>query len=262
MNASAKDFGLRAYRTIGYSLIFIIFGAVCFMFVKALFSGNDRELQQSLIAAGIGVTISCLMVWLLDVLRILTLRQGWNKLLWTVLVASILGNAALAFKRWDSKAGRLTVSCLLPLEADANGNLIKPFSLREDSRFARGEAIVFMAALRGAQINADGDYSVEVHASLEDEGHGYARFARSKWSASKRKFQSSNARAELRSLFEKLAPECISDDTVVFAPFLKGATGSEMSFGLHRYRVTFFDLTAGTYATSDAQISLVAGKGE
>src|SRR5579864_4256625 len=111
----------RAYRIAGLILIFLVIAAIVFVLVKTLVFDrplNDRALQQALIAASVGVTVTCLIAWLLDVLQILELRSGWAKALWAVLVVSVLGNSALVYKRFAAQSETVSILCFRPLVGD------------------------------------------------------------------------------------------------------------------------------------------------
>jgi len=109
----------RVFKLVGFVLLFVIIATIVFVFVKALVFDqpiNDQALRQALLAASVGVTLSCLIAWVLDLLRIIQLKSGWCKLLRTVLVASILGSSAADYRPrygiadrniWSSSIGSL-----------------------------------------------------------------------------------------------------------------------------------------------------------
>ena len=102
-------------------------------------------MQQSLIAASVGVTVVCLIAWLLDLLQILELRAGWGNLLWSVLIASVLGNSALIYRRFSTKSNTVEIVCLRPLVTVAVG---KPHILRSNSVYSRLDSFAFFVFLR------------------------------------------------------------------------------------------------------------------
>ena len=167
-SATKSSEGTTGYRTAGLSLVFLVIAAIVFVFVKTLVFDrplNDRALQQSLIAASIGVTVVCLIAWLLDLLQILELRAGWGKLLWTVLIASVLGNSALIYKRFASGSSTVAVVCFRPLVSVVSA---EPYSLRPNAVYKRSDSFAFFVSIRDLQKDSNGDDSIDFRYAFED----------------------------------------------------------------------------------------------
>ena len=154
------------YRVAGYILLFLIFATIVFVFVKTLVFDQpirDQSLKQALIAASVGVTVSCLISWMLDLLQIIELRPGWTKLLWTVLVASILSTSALAYKdvfTTTESIEPLEVACIRPVEMNASPSTnawVRPITTLTEGSYKRGDAFGFLLILRNVRRDQNGD---------------------------------------------------------------------------------------------------------
>jgi hypothetical protein len=249
-----------APRIAGLVLVFLVITAVVFVFVKTLVFDrplNDRALQQSLVAASVGVTVVCLIAWLLDLLQILELRAGWGKFLWTVLVASVLGNSALVYKRFATQANTVAIACLRPLATDTGADPMQhPYALRANTVYRRGEPFAFFVSLRDLQKDQSGDYSIDFRYAFEDHARGKSAFHEFHFAGNAEKLKTAPARQKRKDEYRAIAPECIDDNTVQAA---QAMTFSLQDFppGVYVLRTTVYDKVSASFAVADLPVQVV-----
>jgi hypothetical protein len=242
----------RVYRPVGFALLFLIIATVVFVFVKTLVFDqplNNQALRQALVAASVGVTLSCLIAWVLDLLQVVDLRAGWSKLLWAVLVASILGTSAIAYKAaiTQPETNPLSVACVRPVAVDENtGKWIEPIALRTDASYKRGGYFGFLLVLRSLQTDPHGDSSFDVHYEFDDPS-GKAAFMQAPYTGNASKLRADPAVLKKIDEYKRAAPDCITetDREVLVRSNLQPADGQ---VGPHELNIVVYDNVGGTFA--------------
>jgi len=246
----------KTYRAIGLALVFVVIAAIVFVFVRTLVFDrplNDRALQQALVAASVGVTVVCLIAWLLDLLKILELRAGWGRFLWSVLIASVLGNSALIYKRFATGAEAISVACLRPLVTVAEN---VPHALRGNTIYRRSDSFAFFISLRNLQKDQNGEYAIDFRYALEDRQNNRSQFLEHHFSGNAEKLKSDPQRRKRLNEYRAIAPECVDGDTVQSAQAMTFAI-KDIGSGTHALRVSVYDRVSSTFALADLAVQIV-----
>jgi len=242
--------------------MFLVFASIVFVFVKTLVFDspvNDHALQQSLIAASVGVTVVCLIAWLLDLLQILELREGWGKLLWSVLVVSVLGNSALVYKRFATGVDTVSAVCVRPLvdlQKILDVQKEVPVSIRVNTNYSREENMVFFVSLRNLQKDQNGDYNIDLRYAIEDLVHGNSDFFDYHISGNAEKMKNDPERIKRFVIFQKIAPECVSDSTLEPAQSMKFNL-HDFPSGAYTLRVSVYDNVGHNFTVVDLPVRIV-----
>jgi hypothetical protein len=244
---------------LGMALEFAIIGAIVFVVVKTMVFNStiqQQALEQALMAAGIGVTVVCLIAWAMDLLGLTDLKPGWAKLLWGVLIASILANAALLFKRMTSEAApHVEVACIAPLVVVKTD---QPFAKRYDTNYKRGDSIAFFISMTNLAVDSSGAYSVDLRFSLEDPQYGRAQFLESHFAGNAEKLLTDPGRAKRREEYKAIAPECVPSGSVQSAQSMRFDTSSfPAGPGTYPLVVTVVDLNASTVSSKSLRVSFI-----
>lgn len=247
-----------AFRIMGYLLIFSVIGAVVFVFVKSLVFNEviqDLALQQSVISASVGVTVVCLIAWILNLLGFVRLRDGWAKLLWVVLISSILGNSAIIYKKWVSRSDVVVKTlCLRPLAEKLDKE--EAPELRLNTTFKRGERIPYLLSLKDVSVDESGAMNAVMRSSLEKEGDRTAVFHDDPLAGNVKAIRE-NAIARMRhDQFRSLAPECVPEGALAIG-FLKSFRTDNFSSGSYKLKVTVFDYRSNSFATIVLPVDIV-----
>jgi hypothetical protein len=246
----------RFFRAAGLIMVFLVFAAIIFVFIKTLVFDspiNDRSLRQSIVAAGVGVTVLCLMVWLLNVLKILELREGWSKLLWSVLIVSVLGNSVVVYKDFvGEKSPSMSVTCIRPIKTvELSGDL----SLRTNTNYTKDDSMAFFLSVKDLQADRDGNYHVDLRYSLEDPVRQRTDFLTYDFSGNASKMRENSVVSARLAKYKRTLPDCVSDNALYFA--------QKMTFDLHDFpagfyvvRTTAHDKVGGSFYVADLPIRL------
>lgn len=246
----------RRFRILGLALQFLIIAAIVFVVVKTLVFNSpvqQKALEQALMAAGIGVTVVCLIAWVMDLLGLARLNSTAAKLLWSVLIASILGNSAVIYKRQAQDTPRVGIACVVPLvsfKAD------EPLVRRLDTNYKREDSIAFFFSVTGLLEDENGSYSAALRFSFEDPKEGRAVFLEHAFSGNAQKFHTDPARQALRNTFKAIAPECIPEGSIQSAQSMRFALSS-FPAGVYPLNVTIVDRNGSTVATSPLRVQLL-----
>jgi hypothetical protein len=237
----------RVYRTVGFVLLFLIIATIVFVFVKTLVFDqpiNDQALKQALVAASVGVTLSCLIAWVLDLLQVIELRSGWSKLLWGVLVASILGSSALAYKQFV-QADAMSVACIRAVSIDESGKFADPIAIINQEIHKKGGVFGFIVTLRNVHTDPNGDYAFDIRWEF-DEGVN-AAFRDSAYSGNAKKLRADPVRRKRLEQYKKVLPECV-DENMVEVLVRSNLQPTDQRSGTHQLNVMVYDSATGRFA--------------
>src|ERR1700722_7193358 len=238
----------RVYRAMGLVLLFVIIATIVFVFVKTLVFDqpiNDQALKQALVAASVGVTLSCLIAWVLDLLQIIELRPGWSKLIWGVLVKSILGSSALAYKQFV-QADVMNVACVRAVAIEeSTGKFIDPLAIINQEIHRKGAAFGFIVTLRNVHTDSNGDYSLDIRWEFDDGIS--ASFRESGYSANAKKLRADPARRKRVEQYKKIIPECV-DDNMLEALVRTNLQPTDQKTGPHQLNIIVYDNATGRFA--------------
>jgi len=229
-------------------LLFLIITTIVFVFVRTLIFDqpiNDQALRQALVAACVGVTLSCLIAWVLDLLRVIELRAGWSKLLWGVLVTSILGSSALAYKQF-AQADTMNVACVRPVAIDdSTGKFADPIAVINQESYKRGKVFGFIVTLRNVHTDLNGDYSLGIRWEFDDGTN--AAFGESPYSGNAKRLRADPERLKRVEQYKKIIPECIDGDTVEVLVRTTLQPVDQRN-GAHQLDVVIYDNATGRFA--------------
>jgi hypothetical protein len=249
------------YRGVGFLLLFLIIAAIVFVFLKTLVFDqpiNDHALRQALVAASAGVTIICLIAWVLHLLQITELRPGWAKVLWTVLVSSTLGNSVLVYKQFATeKIDALRVVCVRPVSIDqSTGRFSDPVSVTNDEGHKRGGAFGFLLAVRNLQVDPNGDRSFNLRWEYDDDRT--AVFGEGSYSGNAKKLAKDPAARKKIEAYKKAAPDCISgEEDEVQLLVRSNIQPTDPRNGSHQLNITVYDNVAKTFALATLATKLI-----
>jgi hypothetical protein len=247
----------RAYRIMGFVLLFLIIATIVFVFVKTLVFDqpiNDQALKQALVAASVGVTLSCLIAWVLDLLQVIELRPGWSKLLWGVLVTSILASSAMVYKQFV-QADAMDVACVRPVAIDeSSGKFTDPIAIINQERHKKGGVFGFVVTLRNVPTDPNGDYSMDIRWEF-DEGNN-AAFGESAYSGNAKKLRADPARLKRLEQYKTAMPECVEADMVelLVRSNLQPTDGRD---GAHQLNITVYDNATGRFARTTLPTTII-----
>jgi len=239
----------RSYRTAGLILVFVVIVAIVFVLVRALVFDrplNDAALQQALIAAGVGVTVTCLIVWLLNLLNILSIQEGWGKLLWSVLIASILGNSALVYKRISAPVAtlaQLRVDCVRALVVGDEAAVHHPYALQGGMTYQAGERLSYFVAFSGFAMNDAGEFDLEFRTSAENTLKKSTNYWDDAFKGNYAKLLLDPKRVERTQEYRKVAPECVGNKILQAAFIYRLPT--DLAAGSYLLRSTIRDKVSG-----------------
>ena len=254
-STSRSPDAMKTYRFIGMLMVFLVIASVVFVFVKTLVFNatiSERALQQSLIAASVGVSVVCLIAWMLDLLKVVDLRAGLAKLLWTVLIASILSSSALIYKRFAVEQTKVAIACLRPL---ISFSMDRPPSLRLNKNYQRGEPIVFFVSLRNLQESENGDFSLTLRYELEDRTRRRSVFIQHHFSGNAEKINGDPSRQKMRQAYLTIAPECVGRDILRISEDIS-FMDYDFQPGAYYLRVTAFDEVNSSFAIENMDVLL------
>jgi hypothetical protein len=247
----------RAYRIAGFVLLFLIIATIVFVFVKTLVFDqpiNDQALKQALVAASVGVTLSCLIAWVLDLLQVIELRPGWSKLLWGVLVTSILGSSALAYKQFV-QADAMNVACVRAVGIDdSTGKFTDPIAIINQEIQRKGGVSGFIVVLRNVHTDPNGDYSLDIRWEFDDGGN--AAFRQVAFSGNAKKLWADPVRLKRVEQYKKVMPECI-DKNMVEMLVRSNLQPTDQRNGTHQLNVIVYDNTTGRFARTTLPTTIV-----
>jgi hypothetical protein len=234
------------YSAVGFTLLFLIFATIVFVFAKTLVFDqpiSDESVKQALIAASVGVTVSCLISWMLDLLQIIELRPGWSKLLWTVLVASILSTSALAYKAVFVTPDTLQIACIRPIAMNASpstNDWIRPITAVTEEGYARGNAFGFILVLKNVKRDRNGTADLLVRYEYT-EGSTRAAYLEIGYKGSLKGGGSNSNNKILLDEARKAAPDCAEGTNVT--PMIIGSPlqPPDPGPGQHRLDVVVYD---------------------
>jgi hypothetical protein len=251
----------RSYRIAGLLLVFLVIAAVVFVLLRTLIFDRPLSasaLQQALIAAGVGVTVSCLIVWLLNLLQIIPIQEGWSKLLWGVLVVSVLGNSALVYKRFSEEphsVNAIKISCLRTLEVDDGPAVKHPYSIKTNMGYHPGEKLSYFVAFSDFMLSSDGHFDVEFRTSIEDVVRNRTIFWDDSFKANLEKIKADPVRKQRTEEYLKVAPECVGQNQIQAAFIYKLPTAGLPS-GKYLVRSTIKDRITGAIAADTLSIEI------
>jgi len=246
-----------AFRIAGYMLIFTVIGAVVFVFVKTLVFNKTIQslaLQQSVISASVGITVVCIIAWMLNLLGFVRLRDGWAKLLWVVLISSILGNSAIIYKKWVTHGDvAVRALCLRPLEELGKD---EPPKLRANATFRRGERIPYLLTIDNISTNDDGFAVATLHSSLEKAEDRTAVFHNDPLKSKLDSLHENPVVVKRHKQYRDIAPDCVPENALAIG-FLKSFQTDKFVPGTYALKVTIFDLNNSSYATAELPIYII-----
>ena len=244
-------------------LVFLVIGAVVFVLLRTLIFDrplSSSALQQALIAAGVGVTISCLIVWLLNLLQIVPIQEGWSKLLWGVLVVSVLGNSALVYKRFSEESHgvkALKIVCLRTLEVGDGPAVKHPYSIKTSMGHLAGQKLSYFAAFSDYSLNSDGHFDIEFRTSIEDVVHNKTIFWDDSFKANLEKVKADPIRKQRTEEYRNVAPECVGPN-VLQAAFIYQLPTEGLQQGKYLIRATIRDRISTAIAADTLPIEIQA----
>jgi hypothetical protein len=247
----------RAYRIVGFVLLFLIIATIVFVFVKTLVFDqpiNDQALKQALVAASVGVTLSCLIAWVLDLLQIIELRPGWSKLLWGVLGTSILGSSALAYKQFV-QVDAMNVACVRAVAIEeSTGKFTDPMAIINQESHKKGGVFGFIVALRNVHTDPNGDYSLDIRWEFDDGVN--AAFKQSAYSGNAKKLRADPVRRKRFEQYKKVMPECV-DENMVEVLVRSNLQPTDQRTGTHQLNIEVYDNATGRFARATLPTTIV-----
>jgi len=252
------DNSMAPYRAAGLLLVFAVFLAIVIVLFRTLVFDrplDSQALVQALIAAGVGVTVTCLLIWVLDLLQLVELRAGWAKLLWGVLIASVLGNSALVYGRWATQPKPVSIKCLRPLVSDPDTKIKHPYAIRSNTIYARGDLLAMVGTLDNAKTDNNGDFSVDLRFSIEDRGRMISVFSDYHFAGNRERIRTDPAKRKTLEELKSASPECVGTDTLAVAEamrlLLKGFPA-----GGYVLRATAYDRVNSSFSTEEFSFQL------
>jgi hypothetical protein len=246
------------YSTLGFSMFFLILATIVFVFVKTLIFDqpiNDQALRQALIAASVGVTLICLIAWVLDLLQVIDLQPGWSKALWTALIASILGSSALVYRQFSMQTNAVTIACVRPVAMDAsNGQWIHPITAKNNEAHKRGVVFGFLAGVRNLQTDANGNYNLDLRYEFEGRANR-ASFADTPYSGNAEKMKSDPEHRKRIAEYMKAMPDCI-DKNMVALLVRTDLAPTDQGEGVYNLDVVVFDNVGQTFARKELPMTI------
>lgn len=248
----------RIYRIIGLTLLFVIIATIVFVFVKTLVFDqpiNDQALKQALTAASVGVTLSCLIAWVLDLLQVIDLRPGWSKLLWTVLVTSILTSSALAYKQFATQTNGMTIACVRPVAVDeSTGKLQDPVVIMNQERHKKGGIFAFIVTLRNLQTDQNGDYNVDLHYEFTD-ATGTSAFQQVSYAGNAKRLAADPARRKRLASYKQVMPDCV-DEKMIEMLVRSSLQPTDQLSGTHELNVIVYDNAGKGFARTTLPVTI------
>lgn len=260
MTGNNDNFEARSFRTAGLLLVFLVIAAIVFVIIKALVLDqplNPQALQQALIAACIGVTVSCLIVWLLNLLKIVSIQEGWGKLLWGILIASVLGNSAVIYKRFsleERSAAPLRLVCMRTLVAGESEEIKHPYALKIGLGYKPGDYLSYFASFTDFAENSSGEFSVEFRTSVENVSRRSTTYWDESYKANFKKMAADPARIKRTQEYSQVAPECVGKKIIQAAFSYK--LPEDLAPGHYSLRITMRDASTGAIASDAMAIEL------
>jgi hypothetical protein len=246
------------YRAVGLALLFAILATIVFVFVRTLVFDqpiNDQALKQALVAASVGITLSCLIAWVLDLLQIIDLQPGWSKLLWSVLIASILGSSALVYRQFSSATNVLTITCARPVTMDASsGRWIHPITAMNTEVHKRGAFFGFLVGVRSLQIDATGSYNLNLRYEFVDRS-GKTSFSDTPYSGNAQKMGSDAEHRKRMAEYTQAMPDCM-DKNMVALLVRTNLAPIDPREGIYQLDVIVYDNVGRSFARKEIPMTI------
>jgi hypothetical protein len=248
----------QVYRIIGLSLLFLIIATIVFVFVKTLVFDqpiNNQALKQALLAASVGVTLSCLIAWVLDLLQVIELRAGWGRLLWSVLIVSILTSSAVAYKQFATQTVTASVACVWPISVDQSTHkIIDPLTVKSQEVHKRGEAFAFLLAVRDLQADSNGDNHFDVRWEFDDVNNK-AAFTQTSHTYNRERARTDSAALKRLENYKRVAPNCV-DRGFVDVMVLTNLSPTDSRNGSFELNIVIYDNVGKSFARVPLPITL------